>query len=238
MKHAAFLIAAAAACGAAAPAFAELKPNDQAGNPVTLADLKTDEPRYYVGLHGGMNQLTEWPAKVRLGAPVIVDGAAQLKRGYAAGLVIGRQREHTRVELEYQQGNFRLKGLELGAVAEPFAGEKGRYRALTLNGMLTGQITQRWNAYGGLGIGIGRVDLPAGAFSSGCDCFPKASGNGFVWLARLGTEYQFDWQGNHRAFLQYTWLNMRGPSTSGPTGIDYERKGFGALTVGYRYMFD
>ncbi len=230
MKPSVLLLAATVlASGVGAPASAEQSRTD---------DTVREAPRYYLGLHGGMNQLTEWPAKVRLGAPVVIDGKAELKSGYAAGVVIGRQREHTRIELEYQQGGLKLKGLELGAVAEPVAGDKGRYRALTLNGLLTGKFTERWHAYGGVGVGFGRVDLPAGEFSSGCNCFPKVSGNGLVVLAKLGTEYQFDRDGNHRAYLQYTWLSMRGPSSSGSPGIEYDRKLFGAVTLGYRYVFD
>lgn len=196
------------------------------------------EPRYYIGLHGGLNQLKDWPATVRLGGGVSADGEVQLKSGYAAGLQIGRQREKSRFELEYQQGGFRLKGLALGPVTEAVTGDTGRYQALTLNGYRTGRLSESWRGYAGLGIGFGRVDLPGAGFSTGCDCFPKSSGNGLVLLARLGTEYRFDAEGNHRAFIQYTWLSMRGPSTAGATGIDYERHIFGGLTLGYRYVFD
>lgn len=224
-KTAYFLAAAAIAGGLCGHATAQLR-------------FDSDEPRYYIGLHGGANQIKEWPAKVRLGAPVVLDGAVFTKVGYAGGIQIGRQTENARFELEYQQGGFKLKGIELGPVTESVSSEQGRYRALTLNAYRTGAFSERWGGYVGLGIGFGRAQLPAAGFSSGCDCFPKVSGNGLVLLARLGTEYKFDWAGNHRAFLQYTWLSMRGPSTSGAPGIEYDRKVFGTLTLGYRYVFD
>ncbi len=199
------------------------------------------EPRYYIGLHGGANQLKAWPATVRLGGPASADGAAQLKSGYAAGLQLGRQTENGRIELEYQQGGFRLKGIELGPVTEAVQGDTGSYRALTLNGYRSGALSENWRGYIGLGIGWGRVDLPGAGFSGGCNCFSRVSGNSVVLLARLGTEYRFDNDGNHRAFIQYTWLGMRGPSSAnaaGTPGIDYDRKIFGSLTIGYRYVFD
>ncbi len=226
MKHTTLLLAAAALFGIGI---------GKAGAQPVNVDA---EPRYYIGLHGGANQIREWPAKVRLGAPVVLDGAAQMKIGYAAGIQLGRQTENGRIELEYQQGGFKLKGLELGPVSESVTGGKGGYRALTLNGYRSGAFSERSYGYLGLGIGFGRAELPAGEFSSGCSCFPKVAGNGLVLLARLGTEYRFDYQGNHRAFLQYTWLSMRGPSTSGAPGIEYDRKVFGTLTLGYRYVFD
>ncbi len=227
MKHTALMIAAAMSIHGVAAAAAPQQ-----------RDVEEDNPRYYIGLNGGANQLKEWPATVRLGGPVSADGAAHLKSGYAAGIQIGRQKKNSRIELEYQQGGFKLKGLELGPVTESVAGDAGRYQALTLNGYRTGELSENWTGYAGLGIGWGRVELPGAGFSGGCNCFPKAAGNSLVLLARLGTEYRFDDNGKHRAFLQYTWLGMRGPSYPGSPGIDYDRKIFGSLTIGYRYVFD
>ena len=70
---------------------------------------------------------------------------------------------------------------------------------------------------------------------AGCDCAPAASASGLALLGRLGIEFHFN--KNHRAFLQYTTLNLNGPKGSGAFNLDYDNKWIGAASIGYRYVF-
>lgn len=201
-----------------------------------------DEARYYGSVQVGRNNLDEWKNQVRLGANVLLDGRAITNAGNVVGFVIGRQQLKTedaqqaitRYELEYQRGRFDIKGVEVSVFSEAASGS-GKYEALTLNAYRQKPWTENWSGYAGLGIGWGKADLPAIKTSIGCDCLGAASKSGAVFLARAGLEYRFN--RHHNAFVQYTFLNMRGPSSGTTPGVDYARKWIGAASVGYRYLF-
>lgn len=201
-----------------------------------------EEARYYGGVQFGRNNLDEWSNQVKLGAGVKVDGRTVTDAGSVAGLVLGRQvvktedgeQKITRYEVEYQRGKFDVQGVEIGAFSEAATG-KGKYQALTLNAYRQKPWNENWSGYAGLGIGWGKAELPRVALSNGCDCVGEASKSGLVLLARAGVEYRFNQ--HHNAFVQYTFLNMQGPSSGSTPGVDYSRKWIGAAAIGYRYLF-
>ena len=192
------------------------------------------EPARYFGLHVGQNNLSSWNGNVDFGGGVSTGGNLSLDGGRHFGLQLGRQTEKARYEVEYQRGNFDLTGITLGPVSADAAGS-GNYQALTANYYRIGEFSERWTGYAGLGIGLARVSLPGASFPGGCDCFAQARDTGFVWQARLGLEYRFD--KGHHAFAQYTYLNLPGVDSGGTPGVSYDRKGVGAITIGYRKTF-
>lgn len=196
------------------------------------SDLK-DKPVYYAGGHLGINQVSRWPASVDFGG-VRVDGQLALDDGSQFGLLLGRQTEKGRFEVEYQRGGFDLTGASLGAVSRSLSG-KGRYEALTLNAYRFHRLNEAWTAYVGAGIGWGRVRLPAADLGSVCDCLPAASDGGLAYQGRIGLEYRFG--DRHHVFGQYNWLSLPGPAVGGAPGVDYGRRGVGALSIGYRRPF-
>lgn len=215
------LVVRSAALGAAAAVFA--------------VSAHAADPAIYVGAQFGVNDLNSWPAQVDFGAGVKVDGRQRLGSGNHYGLAVGRQTAKGRFELEYQRGDMKLRGIELGPVSET-AGGSGHYEALTVNAYRTHAFNESVSGYLGVGIGWGAVSLPRASFSTGCNCFPAASEDGLAYLARLGAEYRFG-EGHH-AFLQYTWLSLPGPSALGSApGVEYSRRGIGAVSVGYRKHF-
>lgn len=189
---------------------------------------------YYLNLHAGYNNLDNWPATVDLGGGVNVDGKLKLDSGPHFGVAVGRQTENARFELEYQQGSFDLAGIQLGPVSQDASGT-GHYKALTANAYRTYAFDANWLAFAGLGLGFGRVELPAAGFSSGCNCFAAASKDGLVLLGRIGLEYRFNAQ--HNAAVQYTWLRMPGPQSGGSPSVSYPRENIGVLGLGYRYLY-
>jgi opacity protein-like surface antigen len=217
MKRRLITIAALAACAASA-AFAQ----------------SAQQPAYYGGVHGGVNNVNQWDGTVDLGFSVAIPGHVLIDRGAHFGVFGGRQSEHARWEAELQGGRFDIKGIELGPQHQDLS-KSGHYEALTLNAYRVETIgdARRFNAYGALGIGWGRVSLPAMGFASGCNCFPAAEKSGFTWLARAGLEYNFDEQ--NKAFVQYTLLGLPRPGSH--PGVEYQRKTIGAATVGYRRVF-
>ena len=190
----------------------------------------------YLGLHGGVNNVRgDWGADVSLGTAVTLPGTLSTQRGAHFGVFGGRQTEHARFELEYQQGRFDVTRLQLGPVSQA-VDTGGNYRALTANAYRTEPISSRLTLYGALGIGWGRVALPQMAFvSPPCNCFPAASKSGFAWLARAGIEFQVSEGG--RAFVQYTHLDLPRAGSGGAPGVSYSRRDAGALTVGWRHTF-
>lgn len=209
------------AVGGSFPAFAEDK-------------AATNDPAYYLAIHGGVNNLDSWPATVSLGPSVSTDGNLKLDYGLHFGLAAGRQTENARFELEYQQGSFGVTDIQLGPVSESVSGT-GHYKALTANAYRTYAFDEQWSGYAGLGIGFGSVDLPAASFSSGCHCFAAASKDGLVLLGRLGIEYRFN--SHHNAALQYTWLRVPGPQSGGSPSVSYPRETIGIIGLGYRYVY-
>lgn len=195
------------------------------------------QPASYFGLHGGINDLRgSWNADVNFGAGVSLPGTVGLKRGTQFGLQIGRQTANNwRFEGEYQHGTFDLTRIELGGITESVSAS-GSYDALTANAYRTASLTPALSAYGGLGIGWGRVKLPQMGFTStGCNCFADANKSGVAWLARAGLEYAIT--SNDNVFAQYTFLGLPRPSSGGSPGVQYERKNVSSVGIGYRRTF-
>lgn len=192
---------------------------------------------YYAGFHLGRNDLDNWPAKVDFGAGIVVDGGMDLDSGKHVGLLLGKQSERARFELEYQQGRFELANLRLGPLSEPMGGS-GHYEALTLNAYRRIPLHGDLSGFVGAGIGWGAISLPQAGFFGGCHCFPHASKSDWVYQGRLGLEYLIG-AGNF-AFAQYTWLKLPGAaeevSSDGP-GVVYPRRSVGIFSIGYRSLF-
>lgn len=202
----------------------------------------TEEARYYGGVHFGRNNIDEWTDQVGLGGGVRLDGRVTTASKDVAGFVLGRQVDKTdgdekvanRYEVEYQRGRFDIQGVQIGPFSQAATG-KGKYDALTLNAYRQKPWNENWSGYLGLGIGWGKAEMPALNGATGCNCMGAASKSGLVYLARAGVEYRFDQ--HHNAFVQYTFLNMQGPSSGSTPGVDYSRKWIGAAAIGYRYLF-
>ena len=192
------------------------------------------EPAYYAGVHGGVNNLEDWSADVTLGPGVSLPGSLTLDHGSNFGLIIGRQTENARFELELQGGKFDVTGIQLGLLQQNVSAG-GRYDALTFNAYRTHPFAERLTGYAGLGIGWGRASLPQLGFTAGCNCFASASESGFAYLGRLGLEYRLG--DRHNLFAQYTWLRLPKINSGGTPGTEYARKGVGIASVGYRYTF-
>lgn len=194
------------------------------------------QPAYYGGVHGGVNNLNQWDGSVDFGAGVRIPGHVLLDRGAHYGVFGGRQSEHARWEAELQGGRFDINAIELGPQRQGVS-DSGRYEALTLNAYRVETIgeARRFNAYGALGIGWGRVRLPQMGFTGGCNCFAESSKSGLAWLARAGLEYNFD--EHNKAFVQYTFLGLPRPGSGSSPGVEYQRKTIGAASIGYRRVF-
>jgi opacity protein-like surface antigen len=191
------------------------------------------QPQFYVGVHAGANNLSSWPAEVDFGAGVRTAGRASLDSGGHFGLMLGRQTENARFELEYQRGRFDLTAVELGGLSGGASG-KGHYDALTVNAYRTAALAQRWTGYAGAGIGWGKATLPANSLA-GCDCFPAASKGGLAWQLRAGAEYEL--RQGHGLFAQLTWLSLpRSAGGSGPS-VEWRRRGVASVNLGYRAAF-
>jgi opacity protein-like surface antigen len=195
------------------------------------------QPANYFGIHGGINDLRgSWSGNVSLGPGVSLPGSVGLKRGSQFGLQLGRQTgTNWRFEGEYQHGTFDLTRIELGGIAESVSAS-GSYDALTANAYRTASLTSALTAYGGLGVGWGRVKLPQMGFTStGCNCFADASKSGFAWQARAGLEYAITPHDN--VFAQYTFLGLPRAESGGVPGVQYERKNVSSIGIGYRRTF-
>ncbi len=201
-----------------------------------------NEPRYYGSIQVGRNNVTSWKNEVNLGGGVQLPGLVSSDAKGVVGLVLGRQETRvdnneqkiTRYELEYQRGQFNLTGVEVGVVNAAVSG-KGKYEALTLNAVRQVPWNESWSGYAGLGIGWGRVQMPQFTLSNACNCTGSPNKSGLTVLARGGVEYSLDNQ--NKAFVQYTFLNLKGPDSDGTPSRNYSRKWVGALSVGYRYIF-
>lgn len=192
------------------------------------------QPGYYIGLHGGMNNLDSWPATVTLGPGVSLPGSLSLDNGTHFGVIAGRQTENARFEIEAQAGNFDITAIQLGLVQQGVSAS-GRYKAFTFNAYRTQALSERFTGYAGLGIGWGSASLPQLGFTSGCNCFAAASQTGLAYLGRVGLEYRFG--DHHHAFAQYTLLRLPRSDSGGVPGTEYARKGVGIAGVGYRFTF-
>lgn len=198
------------------------------------AQAQDAEPVRYWGVHAGVNTLKDWNAQVDFGFGTPLAGRADLERGVHGGLVVGRQSEHLRYELEYETGRIGFERLSLDPLSAAVSG-KGRYHALFANAYRTDRLSERIDSFVGGGIGWGRVKLPLLGLGANCNCFGPAAKSGFAWQLRAGLGYRLSAQSN--LTLQYTWLSLPRPEAEGPPGIHYARKRFGAVTLGYSRQF-
>lgn len=192
------------------------------------------DPVRYWGAHAGVNTLKDWDAQVDFGFGTPRTGRADLERGAHGGLMVGRQSEHARYELEYETGRIEVERLTLAPLSQAVNG-KGRYHALFANAYRTDRLSERVDSFVGGGIGWGRVKLPLLGLGANCDCFGPASKSGFAWQLRAGLGYRVSEQAS--VTLQYTWLSLPRPEAEGPPGIRYDSKRFGAFTLGYSRQF-
>jgi opacity protein-like surface antigen len=192
-----------------------------------------DDPRWYMAGHLGANKLDDWSATVDFGG-VKSDGLLGLDRGNHAGLMVGRETEHARFELEFVHGRIKVESIGLSGVREP-AASRGKYDAVLANAYLHAAVTAHLRAFAGIGIGWGRADLPLLRFSSGCECLGPASRGGTAYQARLGLAYQPS--PGHAFSIQYSHLSLEGPRRGGMPSVEYERRSFGAFSAAYTHYF-
>ncbi|WUR13370.1 hypothetical protein E7V67_027420 [[Empedobacter] haloabium] len=200
----------------------------------TASAANSDTPVNYAGAHLGANTLRDWHARVDFGFGTALDGQAELKRGVHGGLQFGRQAGHGRYEVEYERGRIRVERLTLAPLSEQVAGS-GHYEALFANVYRTDRLGTALDSFIGGGIGWGRVKLPQLNLGETCACFGPASKSGFAWQLRAGLAYRLT--AVDSIALQYTWLNLPKPARAGEPSVQYERRRFGALTLGYLRQF-
>jgi opacity protein-like surface antigen len=192
------------------------------------------EPGMYAGGHVGRNDLDHWPLTVDFGG-IASEGNLTLDKTPHWGLFVGRQRENTRLELEYEQGRFDVTSATVGPVTLA-RNARGEYRALLVNGYRTFDVRPDFNVYGALGVGLARVSLPNLSPFNGCNCLRAAVNTDVVFQARIGAEYRFG--GENNVFLQYTALYLPSTGSGAPAPlVNYGYKALGAVTVGYRTSF-
>lgn len=200
---------------------------------VSSAAVAAEPPAWYVAGHLGTNTLDNWPATVDFGG-VPVSGRLALERGRHMGLMLGRESEHARVELEWGHGRIKVDTIELAGVSE-HAGAQGKYDVLLANLYRHDALSENLRAFGALGIGWGRAELPLLKFSSGCECLGPASRSGAAYQARLGLGYQL--APGHALSLQYSHLSLVGPRRGGLPSVEYGRRSFGAWSAAYTHYF-
>ena len=200
----------------------------------TSVTAQTAQARaYYIGAHLGQNNLSDWPAEVNFGG-VTSRGRLGLDDGLHGGVMVGRQTENARFEVEYQQGRLDITSVSLGPVNRS-EDARGKYQVLMLNAYRTFVIRPNLNAYVGAGIGWASVKLPGLPPLNGCNCFPAASEKDVAFQARVGAEYEFSL--GHRLFLQYSALRLPSANSGGVPSVSYAHKNVSAITAGYRMNF-
>jgi opacity protein-like surface antigen len=187
----------------------------------------------YLSAHVGLNNLSDWPARVSFGGPE-VEARLQLKRGANLGLAFGRQAGPGRHELEYQHGRFDIERASIGRVTEA-VDASGSYDVLTANALRELYVHPAVTVYGGIGAGLARVKLPQISLSNGCRCLAEADRTGFAWQARVGAERRVTASG--LVFGQLGYLSLPGPRAQGQSAIRYRSRATGVLSVGYRHQF-
>lgn len=192
-----------------------------------------DAVRYW-GAHAGVNTPTSWNAQVDYGSGRPVTARLDLDRGAHGGLMLGHQSGQARYELEVEAGRIETERLTIGPRSAAL-GAHGRYRALFANAYGVAQLGASVDGFAGAGIGWGRATMPRVGLGDGCSCFGPASKSGFAWQLRAGLGYRVSAQSS--VALQYTWLALPRPQADGLPRVRYDRKGFGAVTLGYRRQF-
>lgn len=192
------------------------------------------EPAMYAGVHLGQNNLHSWPLRVDFGG-ISSTGGLGLDRGAHWGLFVGRQRDDSRMEIEYQHGRIDVTRATVGAVSQAHEGH-GDYQALMFNAYRVVDVRPDFNLYGALGVGLGRISLPSLPPLSGCICLRGASNTDFAFQVKVGAEYQF--AGANRVFLQYSALHLPSAASGSPTPtVYYRHRDVVGLSVGYRRTF-
>lgn len=184
----------------------------------------------YVSAHLGVNKLSNWPGRVDFGGPQ-VDARLELDRGAHLGAALGRQRGAARYEVEYQHGRVDIERAAVAALSQAADGS-GHYDVLTANALRDLLVRPGVTLYGGVGLGLARVQLPHIDLANGCRCLGEADETGFAWQARIGAEHRVGQAG--RVFGQLGYLRLPGPESS---SVSYRSKGVGVLSVGYRHLF-
>jgi opacity protein-like surface antigen len=192
-----------------------------------------EPPAWYMAAHAGANTLDDWPASVDFGG-VTADGRLGLKRSNHAGLMVGRESAHARIEVEFLHGRIRIDSIELSGVVEK-GGTHGQYDAVLVNLYRHDALTSQLRVFAGLGIGWGRAQLPTVRFSSGCECLGPASRSGAAYQGRVGLAYQLS--ARHAVSVQYSHLSLVGPRRGGAPSVEYGRRGFGAWSGVYTHYF-
>jgi opacity protein-like surface antigen len=193
------------------------------------------ESQYYLGAQIGAHDLDNWTGIANIGANINLNARLELDGNREGGVFIGRQTEHARFELEYQRGSFDIGSVDLGPILDQRIDASGNYQGLTLNAYRTAALTDNLGAYLGIGIGWGEANLPRADFTNGCSCLNDATGNGFIYLARLGLDYHL---GKRLDLgLQYTWLaDMPALATAvNVPGVQYARQDIGIAAVTFRF---
>lgn len=192
------------------------------------------DPAYYWGAHGGVNTLKTWTAQVDYGSGTPVTARLDLDGGAHGGLMVGRQSGHARYELEYEAGRMELERLTIGPRSAALSNQ-GRYHALFANAYRTHRLSESVDSFAGAGLGWGRVTMPRVGLGDGCSCFGPAFKRGFAWQLRAGLGYRLSDRAS--LSLNYTWLSLPRPEAEGLPKVRYDRKRFGAITLGYSMQF-
>ena len=192
-----------------------------------------DTPKNYGAVHVGQNDLKTWAANVDFGGTSVA-GQLKLDRTLHWGVIVGREKDRNRLEVEYQRGSVKINQVTLGAVTKAVSAT-GHYQALTLNALRTFELTNDVNAFAGLGIGWGSASLPGLDAVGTCNCFSAASDGGLAVQARVGGEYLVGV--DKYLALQYTWLRLPTSTASASPSVQYARKTIGAWGVAYRSGF-
>lgn len=197
----------------------------------------SEEPENYVSAKIGWHDAERWKGVVDLGNQVRFDGRVATDPTWLGGLAVGREYEHSRFEIEFQQGNFEGTSILLNGLSESQSDADGHYRALTINATRMFELNERFEAFAGVGLGWGEVDLPSMGFANACDCFPEASESGFIWQGRLGIDYLYG--RSTTFFAQFTRIfDFAGPvSDSIAPGVSYSERDITSFAVGIRYRF-
>ncbi len=200
---------------------------------VLSGSVLAQEPRNYLGAHAGINLGTDWPVKLGFDNNVSANGQVQTGNGSHLGIVLGRQRENSRYELEYQVGQASIDSIQASGIRQAGQGDL-KYQALTINAYRVEPIKESWDFYLGAGIGLAKVSAPQQAAIGGCNCFREVSDSGLTYLLRIGVDHHLSKQ--NRLFLQYTHLFL--PKFGGSPGSEYGKNDVGSVNFGFRKLFD
>jgi len=188
----------------------------------------------YWGVHGGQNDLDRLGVHARYASSTRYDGHVDLQHGAHVGVQLGRSSAQARYEVEFETGDFSARHLTAGPINADVHG-RGHYQAAFANVYGTAHLSERLDAFAGIGAGWGHVEVPHLVLKNACTCFGKSTKDGGAWQARVGLAWQVSPASD--VDLQYTRLGLPGAETDGPPAVQYNRLGFGAWTLGWRSRF-